>query len=688
MSLFLDYSEGSKKPNEPLAGNPDLLSAVEKVSGEEAAEQRLQLQGVALDEVKKIVTSIKAKHRNTSFNNVLEVYKHIKKSQSGSDPTEEEIKGFTKEIELHGDAIMDIIGDAIIKALEDDASNSNRSFSPQQQRKAVSRVLRLMKQKASFYQLLGVKQSASKADIQKAKKELLIRLHPDKNKDPEAEECAKVIAGAGDALCDEKKRSQHDAFLKNNPPLVDEFAPDEEFAPGAFDDDDSDMEDDEPDSEEDEEDDYPLPSKQVQKQHALIGGKIVKKFFAALDGHIPASKLAQYLSPYNKVIQEDNQKGKLNLDMFTVPAEKLLACQFRQRAIIEYYKGGLTKPERVQEDLQSLQDYFVKTQRRGLYQWPETWTELLMMPLRERLSDLNLPKEQAKTEPAPKNPRQAKFSQPKPAQPKHTQGRLTTEDAEMPDADDDERDHKELRKLAYSLPLRNGGRGGFYSFKLFVEVEGPNPLMVKRSNEVDDDEMLECRRSKDLHNIKTQEHMYRMLSVSDFMGIKGVAWLPETGTDERPCWTYVWVEIRNISDHKPIMCRTALRDWLTKKKADKKIDDFLVAKRIIPPWSPKAKKDPLHSESLALVHPLPKKRKDQVVLRRRDDSDDDDDDDDDDYSLARRTRSRRSTEMTGLAKVMNDLSIAIMDMREEQREMREEQREQRLQFQRLLPAPS
>ncbi|KAK3933433.1 hypothetical protein QBC46DRAFT_414774 [Diplogelasinospora grovesii] len=160
----------------------------------------------------------------------------------------------------------------------------------------------------------------------------------------------------------------------------------------------------------------------------------------------------------------------------------------------------------------------------------------------------------------------------------------------MLDADDDEGDYvttlvpqKELRKLTYSAPTKNGGKGGFYSFKLFVEVKGPNPLKVKRSNEVNDNEMLECRGSKDLQNIKAEEYMYRMLSVQDFMRIKGVAWLLETGNDERPCWTYIWVEIRNISDHEPIMSRSALRDWLTKKKADKKINDFVVEKRIIPP---------------------------------------------------------------------------------------------------------
>ncbi|KAK3937539.1 hypothetical protein QBC46DRAFT_411038 [Diplogelasinospora grovesii] len=68
----------------------------------------------------------------------------------------------------------------------------------------------------------------------------------DKNKDLTAEECIKVI-------------------INNNPPLINEFTPDEEFAPGAFDNDNSDnnIKDDELKSGEDDEDHYSAPLKKV-----------------------------------------------------------------------------------------------------------------------------------------------------------------------------------------------------------------------------------------------------------------------------------------------------------------------------------------------------------------------------------------------------------------------------------------
>ncbi|ORY57481.1 uncharacterized protein BCR38DRAFT_527971 [Pseudomassariella vexata] len=524
----------AKNLKESIAGwDPDLRSAVEKASGIETAKRRLDWEGI---ERSGIGTT----------------------SNSGSEPTDEEVR---EQVMSHSGSIASYFGDAITKVLEDDKKKSEGLHTPQQKRKAVNRVLKLMKQNASFYKLLGVKPSAIEAEIKKAQNNIVITLHPDQNKDEAAEECSKVINGAAQTLCDERKSNQYDTFLKNNPPPDDADTFDEEFDPGAFDDGDDDSDDamdddDDPDSEEDEEANYPRPSKQVQKAHAAIGDRIIKPFFREFDGPIKVAQLARALSRHDQTIQDDNQKNKRpDLDLFIVPPKKLLACQYRQRTIVEYYKGGLTKPERVQKDLQSLQDYFVKTRRRGLYQWPEAWTELLMKPLRKRLGDLGLPNEQAETKPTTEKPEQAKSSQPRSAQGNSTKG-STSEDTEMPDAAANDGpppqetpvQQKELRDLAYSYPLR--GRGGFFSFKLFVEVEGPNPLKVKRSDEVDDDQILGCRRSQSLHNIKKKEMMYRMLKETDFVRIKGVTWLPETGTDERTCWTWVWVEIRNVSDHE------------------------------------------------------------------------------------------------------------------------------------------
>ena len=66
--------------------------------------------------------------------------------------------------------------------------------------------------KRDYYEVLGVERSASQEDIKRAFRKLAFQFHPDRNKEPDAEEKFKEISEAYAILSDPEKKQQYDAF--------------------------------------------------------------------------------------------------------------------------------------------------------------------------------------------------------------------------------------------------------------------------------------------------------------------------------------------------------------------------------------------------------------------------------------------------------------------------------------------
>lgn len=66
--------------------------------------------------------------------------------------------------------------------------------------------------KKDYYELLGVEKTASDKEIKRSFRKLALKYHPDKNKDPGAEETFREIAEAYGVLSDPDKRKKYDMF--------------------------------------------------------------------------------------------------------------------------------------------------------------------------------------------------------------------------------------------------------------------------------------------------------------------------------------------------------------------------------------------------------------------------------------------------------------------------------------------
>jgi molecular chaperone DnaJ len=69
-----------------------------------------------------------------------------------------------------------------------------------------------MATKRDYYEILGVKKDATKAQIKSSYRKMALKFHPDKNKEKDAEEKFKEINEAYQVLSDSTKKGQYDQF--------------------------------------------------------------------------------------------------------------------------------------------------------------------------------------------------------------------------------------------------------------------------------------------------------------------------------------------------------------------------------------------------------------------------------------------------------------------------------------------
>ncbi|KAL1822577.1 hypothetical protein DCAR_0310398 [Daucus carota subsp. sativus] len=78
-------------------------------------------------------------------------------------------------------------------------------------------IVREIKRKKDYYEILGVERSCSVDDVRKAYRKLSLKVHPDKNQAPGAEEAFKLVSKAFQCLSDVESRKTYDVVGSDEP---------------------------------------------------------------------------------------------------------------------------------------------------------------------------------------------------------------------------------------------------------------------------------------------------------------------------------------------------------------------------------------------------------------------------------------------------------------------------------------
>ncbi|KAL7145289.1 hypothetical protein ABFS83_07G071300 [Erythranthe nasuta] len=80
-------------------------------------------------------------------------------------------------------------------------------------------VVREIKRKKDYYEILGLEKSCSSEDVRKAYRKLSLKVHPDKNQAPGAEEAFKMVSKAFQCLTNEESRRKYDVLGTEDEPV-------------------------------------------------------------------------------------------------------------------------------------------------------------------------------------------------------------------------------------------------------------------------------------------------------------------------------------------------------------------------------------------------------------------------------------------------------------------------------------
>ncbi|KDP32389.1 hypothetical protein JCGZ_13314 [Jatropha curcas] len=141
---------------------------------------------------------------------VDDLLSEIEKDSSSSDQTAESTNGPTSTTTTVADESK------VRNRAPSTGSSSSASASATYTEEQIT-IVRQIKKKKDYYDILGLEKTCSIEDVRKAYRKLSLKVHPDKNKAPGAEEAFKAVSKAFQCLSNEENRKKYDLTGSDEP---------------------------------------------------------------------------------------------------------------------------------------------------------------------------------------------------------------------------------------------------------------------------------------------------------------------------------------------------------------------------------------------------------------------------------------------------------------------------------------
>ncbi|KAI0522412.1 hypothetical protein KFK09_004791 [Dendrobium nobile] len=132
-------------------------------------------------------------------------------------PTQSDAPG--KDLDKGGEASSSSFSSASLRARAKSSPASANGSAAAYTEEQIT-IVREIKKKKDYYEILGLARSCTVEDVRKAYRKLSLKVHPDKNKAPGAEEAFKAVSKSFQCLSNEESRQRYDVSGSDDPAPV------------------------------------------------------------------------------------------------------------------------------------------------------------------------------------------------------------------------------------------------------------------------------------------------------------------------------------------------------------------------------------------------------------------------------------------------------------------------------------